>query len=118
MGINVGPIVDVFLADARSDYTFVEACKKRRTATVISAITERRHSQSVVQGFENPACGQNEKPRRRYWVWEAMGGLSCLTIIDVQELTRLNDFRDSNMIDTSVNKGVEEVVAKFTTIFC
>ena len=60
LGINVGPIVDVFLADARSDYTFVEACKKRRTATVISAITERRHSQSVVQGFESPGCGQNE----------------------------------------------------------
>ena len=107
MGINVGPLVGVFLADARSDYTFVEACKKRRTATVISAITERRHSQSVVQGFESPGCGQNEYPRRWYWAWEALDGLSCLTMIDVQELTRLNDFRDSNMINTSVNKGEE-----------
>ena len=52
----------------------------------IAGRTHRRHLASgSLQGFENPACGQNEKPRRRYWVWEAMGGLSCLTIIDVQE---------------------------------
>ena len=81
--------------------------KKRRTATVISALTERRHSQSVVQGFESPGCGQNEYPRRWYWAWEALGGLSCLTMIHVQEYKRFNDFRDSNMIRMSVNKGEE-----------
>ncbi len=54
-----------------------------------------------LQGFENPGCGQNEQPRRRYWAWEALDGLSCLTMIDVQEYKRFNDFLDSNMIRMS-----------------
>ena len=43
LGINVGPLVDVFLADARSDYTFVEACKKKKDSH-----GHFPHSQSVV----------------------------------------------------------------------
>ena len=40
-------------------------------------------------------------------MWEAMGGLSCLSMIDVQEYKRFNDFHGSNMIRISVNKGEE-----------
>ena len=50
----------------------------------IAGRTHRRHLASgSLQDFENPACGQNEKPRRRYWVWEAISSrIICEVLIE------------------------------------